>query len=368
MKNKLVFFMIVAVAFMGIFMGCDDSDTSPTIYNIQFDLQGRADDLSTETVEKGAMVTKPGDPTSEKYDFIHWYTGETDYEDGYNFDTPVTGDLVLIALWKVKDSLTKFTVNFYIGDSAAPKPADQEVADGDTVPQPLVDPEKEGYTFAYWYYTNEEEAFDFSIPITANITLNARWEDDASGPWLWMTFDDKKETNTGHPGGTPIGKSSINLAKEKNEDGETVYAVSGTILNGFQYPFAGLIAEVNPGHEGYEALLAELRSAKSFSFYISGERNYMVKLPQPNLKGPMEGGDADSSHYTTKTTVQATVTPTKVTLKIPDDFAQPSWGTPEKAFTQDELTQINWQTNDFSGAGSGTSFNFKIWGLELHQE
>lgn len=38
------------------------------------------------------------------------------------------------------------------------------------------DPTKEGFTFEYWYLTDDKVAFDFQTLITANTTLNAKWE------------------------------------------------------------------------------------------------------------------------------------------------------------------------------------------------
>ena len=46
---------------------------------------------------------------------------------------------------------------------------------GDTISKPDT-PTKEGYTFKGWYI--DEEEFDFSNPITEEITLKARWEEN----------------------------------------------------------------------------------------------------------------------------------------------------------------------------------------------
>ncbi|OHE27426.1 MAG: hypothetical protein A2009_01800 [Tenericutes bacterium GWD2_38_27] len=37
------------------------------------------------------------------------------------------------------------------------------------------DPTKEGYVFEYWYVTDSEVEYDFTTPVTANITLTASW-------------------------------------------------------------------------------------------------------------------------------------------------------------------------------------------------
>lgn len=55
--------------------------------------------------------------------------------------------------------------------------ASQSVVDGETATEP-VDPTKEDYTFAGWYDSNEfETEFEFDTPITADITLYAKWDE-----------------------------------------------------------------------------------------------------------------------------------------------------------------------------------------------
>lgn len=39
------------------------------------------------------------------------------------------------------------------------------------------DPEKEGFVFVYWYTTDAEVGFEFTTPITGNLTLNAKWDE-----------------------------------------------------------------------------------------------------------------------------------------------------------------------------------------------
>ena len=63
-----------------------------------------------------------------------------------------------------------YTVTFDSGNGNAVAP--QQVEKGQMA-TPVTDPTKEGYKFLGWYLGGEE--FDFNTPITANITLTARW-------------------------------------------------------------------------------------------------------------------------------------------------------------------------------------------------
>ena len=65
---------------------------------------------TTETVEWNKKVNKPENPSAYGYTFTGWYLNN----ELYNFDTPVTGDLTLIAGWYA-DSVS-YTVNHYLLD------------------------------------------------------------------------------------------------------------------------------------------------------------------------------------------------------------------------------------------------------------
>ncbi|MBQ9814660.1 MAG: InlB B-repeat-containing protein, partial [Lachnospiraceae bacterium] len=66
-----------------------------------------------------------------------------------------------------------FTVTFN-ADGGTPAPEAQEVVNGQKAAKPA-DPEKTGYTFGGWYAEGDDDAFNFNMPITADITLTAKW-------------------------------------------------------------------------------------------------------------------------------------------------------------------------------------------------
>ena len=57
----------------------------------------------------------------------------------------------------------------------------QSINENDLATEPN-DPEKDGYTFVFWYTTDPEVGFEFVTPITQNITLNAKWEEIPEPP------------------------------------------------------------------------------------------------------------------------------------------------------------------------------------------
>ena len=54
----------------------------------------------------------------------------------------------------------------------------QTVTVGTTAAKPLITPQKEGYTFKGWYYTNskgKEAEYQFSVAVTSNLTIKAKY-------------------------------------------------------------------------------------------------------------------------------------------------------------------------------------------------
>ena len=130
-------------------------------YTVTFDAaNGSAP--TTVTVNYGATVTAPADPEKTGNTFAGWYLGEA----AFVFDTPITGDITLTALWTL-DSYT-VTINADNGTDAV----STLIKYGETVTAPA-DPTKEGYTFAGWFV--DGAAYDFATPVTGNVTIKAAW-------------------------------------------------------------------------------------------------------------------------------------------------------------------------------------------------
>ena len=65
--------------------------------------------LSTAEVSEGATVDNPDSPTKSGYEFLGWYVGE----DLYDFSTPVTADLTLVARWKQSEKPMSVSVTYH---------------------------------------------------------------------------------------------------------------------------------------------------------------------------------------------------------------------------------------------------------------
>lgn len=188
----------------------------PATHTIRFDTADGTT-IPAQTVTDGSMATKPADPTRKGYMFNGWTVSGQPYD----FSTPVTADLTIIAKWVPLP--VEHTVLFDAGDGSKPTPT--TVEDGKPVDKPK-DPTRKGYTFDGWLLNGK--AYDFTQPVTGDITL--------TGSWTRLTHTVTFDTN----GGTPVASQSvedggvITSPKDPTREG---YTFKGWLLNGKSYDF-----------------------------------------------------------------------------------------------------------------------------------
>lgn len=115
------------------------------------------------TVTGKTKVAKPNDPSVKYYKFAGWYNGD----ELYDFDSPVTKDLYLVAKFEKKVVKITFDLNGGSGIS------ERQIDAGKKLNRPD-DPIKFGFKFIGWYYLGKE--YNFDSPIEKAITLTAKWE------------------------------------------------------------------------------------------------------------------------------------------------------------------------------------------------
>ena len=216
-------------------------------YTFSFNSNGGTKITSQEVVE-GNKAQIPANPTKEGYTFAGWYN-EAKLLTPYNFDTPVTDDYVVYAKWSVNKFTVSFDVdggeamadaevdynttldkpadpvkfgytflNWYL-DAEKTKTIDfasykvtqnitlyadfeinvynvtfdsnggssvenQAITHNEKLTQPA-DPTKYGYIFKGWFVGEVE--VDFNSPVTSNLTIVAKWEEDAN--YKLVTFN-----------------------------------------------------------------------------------------------------------------------------------------------------------------------------------
>ncbi len=161
-------------------------------FNVTFDSDGGTPEPAVQQVKKDELATKPADPQKANYTFKYWglYENVDGWDDAaYDFSRPVTHDIILKAVYRANQAAQKFDVAFD-SDGGTPIPPVQQVVSGGQATKPA-DPQKPGYRFDHWALLRNgavQRAFDFSVPITENITLKAVYQ-TANSANLTVSFD-----------------------------------------------------------------------------------------------------------------------------------------------------------------------------------
>lgn len=152
-------------------------------YNYNADVAGEGGSVQYEAPLSGYEFTPAYPAMLEEgaYAFAGWYTTAGCYagsEVNWATATMPASDVTLYAKWvpvthTVKTYLTENDLN-----SSAPAQETWTVSHGKTVENPPENPSKGEYTFVGWFYKDAdgtEHAFDFSMPVTKDLNLYAKW-------------------------------------------------------------------------------------------------------------------------------------------------------------------------------------------------
>ena len=144
------------------------------ILTVAFDTKGGTP-LEAQKVKKGDKAAEPDAPYLFGYKLEGWYT-EAECIHKFDFNTPITENLILYAKWAEIVPVEKFVVSFdRNGHGSGASITPRKVEKGKTVEEPFA-PKDEGFEFGGWYTEKEcIHKFDFNTPITGNITLYAKW-------------------------------------------------------------------------------------------------------------------------------------------------------------------------------------------------
>ncbi len=173
-------------------------------FEVTFDENREGGAVSTVSVASGAAVAPPG-TAWEGHDMLGWYT-DPDFRALYDFSLPVRGDLTLYACW-ILQGAERVNVTFdygYYGDALTAYT--RTLAAGETVARPA-DPVRAGYGFEAWIPEDGETAYAFDTPVTADITLNARWRKLSDGAQAYV-FEAEDTDLTGKEGVTSSGATA----------------------------------------------------------------------------------------------------------------------------------------------------------------
>ena len=167
--------------------GCkdDEKDDVNKVYTVTFDVDGGAPVPSKQTVDAGDVATAPQtNPTKQGYVFMFWSLNGANT--AYNFQTPITGNITLVAQWQSEATVEYWQVSLNLngGAWAAGYMPPAQVPKGGTLAEPP-EPVKTGSTFEGWYKEaalSNKVSFPFNVSvITADFTLYAAWKTTGDG-------------------------------------------------------------------------------------------------------------------------------------------------------------------------------------------
>lgn len=133
---------------------------APETHTVTFDAGEGVSDPAAQTVTDGGKVTMPTNPTRTGYNFLAWFTKDSQgTPQQYDFTTPVTSDLALVAGWEFKAPDAELSVS------------PENPVEGDTVTITVTATHELGDGVNYTYYwTHNGELIDGERDSTLGVT------------------------------------------------------------------------------------------------------------------------------------------------------------------------------------------------------
>lgn len=196
-----------------------------SFYNYDADVEGETESVKYEAPlsEKYFVPDYPKALEPNAYRFAGWYTTAGCYDGSevdWSKDTMPANDLKLYAKWvpvthTVKTYLTKDAIT-----SGDPLNTWSNVPHRTAIENPPKAPENGQYTFVGWFYMDNgtEKAFDFSMPVTKDLDLYAKWSSNSLVQYtIKYTLQDGTEIAPATTGSALAGTTKTFYAKGGNE-------------------------------------------------------------------------------------------------------------------------------------------------------
>ena len=209
------------------------------------------------------------------YVFDGWYTTSGCYE-GSKADlstlTMPASDLVLYAKWVPKTHTVKtYLTKDVLDNNGEAIQTWTEVPHGTAVTDPPANPERKPYTFVGWFYisdTDEEKAFDFSMPVNRDLNLYAKWRADVNVDYvIHYRLKDGTTIAEDTTGSALAGTTKTFAAK-----------TFGMLNEGYQTGYYPM--------EGSHSIQMDIEGTNEYTFvYVAREKvNYTVRYLERNTE------------------------------------------------------------------------------------
>lgn len=209
------------------------------------------------------------------YVFAGWYTTSGCFEGSeadLNTLTMPASDLVLYAKWVPKTHTVKtYLTKDVLDNNGQAIQTWTDVPHGTAVKDPPADPERKPYTFVGWFYisdTDEEKAFDFSMPVNRDLNLYAKWRADVNVDYvIHYRLEDGTTIAEDTTGSALAGTTKTFAAK-----------TFGMLNEGYQTGYYPL--------EGSHSIQMDIEGTNEYTFvYVAREKvNYTVRYLERNTE------------------------------------------------------------------------------------
>ena len=209
------------------------------------------------------------------YVFDGWYTTSGCYE-GSKADlstlTMPASDLVLYAKWVPKThTVTTYLTKEVLDNNGQAIQTWTNVPHGTAVTDPPANREREPYTFVGWFYisdTDEEKAFDFSMPVNRDLNLYAKWRADVNVDYVIHYQLENGTTIAEDTTGSALAGTTKTFAAK----------TFGMLNEGYQTGYYPM--------EGSHSIQMDIEGTNEYTFvYVAREKvNYTVRYLERNTE------------------------------------------------------------------------------------
>lgn len=248
-----------------------------SFYNYNAEVDGKGGSVQYEAPLSSYSFEPEYPDKLEKnaYVFDGWYTTSGCYE-GSKADlstlTMPASDLVLYAKWVPKThTVTTYLTKEVLDNNGQAIQTWTNVPHGTAVTDSPANPERKPYTFVGWFYisdTDEEKAFDFSMPVNRDLNLYAKWRADVNVDYVIHYQLENGTTIAEDTTGSALAGTTKTFAAK----------TFGMLNEGYQTGYYPL--------EGSHSIQMDIEGTNEYTFvYVAREKvNYTVRYLERNTE------------------------------------------------------------------------------------
>lgn len=248
-----------------------------SFYNYNAEVDGKGGSVQYEAPLSSYSFEPEYPDKLEKnaYVFDGWYTTSGCYE-GSKADlstlTMPASDLVLYAKWVPKThTVTTYLTKEVLDNNGQAIQTWTNVPHGTAVTDSPANPERKPYTFVGWFYisdTDEEKAFDFSMPVNRDMNLYAKWRADVNVDYVIHYQLENGTTIAEDTTGSALAGTTKTFAAK----------TFGMLNEGYQTGYYPM--------EGSHSIQMDIEGTNEYTFvYVAREKvNYTVRYLERNTE------------------------------------------------------------------------------------